>query len=116
MTNRELDGVVAEKIFGWRAGNDPKQPWVKGWFTPDGAWYMGTPSFCDDISAAWLVVEKLREYGFLLESVGDGIHWAVNLMNPPNTNNIRAEIDVIAETAPKAICLAALKACGVEVD
>lgn len=110
---RELDVLVAEKVIGWR--------WEGLWIISpnEQRWEISTrealdfavPRFSADIAAAWEVVEKLEKdiqitkqrrpcteisdqeetwyYAFIVN--GDGFK---------------------AETAPHAICLAALKALG----
>ena len=110
MTNRELDALIAEKVFGWThcAPNSPYDGEVTGVFfgtgRPHGGGTIPLPHYSTDISAAWEVVEKvglLNEY--LLGCWDDGI-WVVSDVD----GNWYAD----AVTAPLAICLAALKAKG----
>lgn len=108
----ELDALVAEKVFGWRRA-------TYGWIDPDRGPYIEPAPFSTSIASAWLVVEKMRERGFgliLNETPGqyraafwrydgkDG--WSIDawVRSPSPT------VTVWAETAPLAICLAALKA------
>ena len=113
---RELDALVAEKVFGWTGGH-----------------YESLP-FSTDIAAAWEVVERLRSRGI---SSGHGFNWdlcikvghsddsgwfvelfdlsSMGYCGPADTTIRWDGVDVRnAETASHAICLAALKAVGVE--
>jgi hypothetical protein len=73
------------------------------------------PYYSTDIAAAWIVLEEVRKRGF-----------AVTISTWDTSREWRAEFDgittdrlahgcVFAKTAPEAICVAALKALGVEV-
>jgi hypothetical protein len=117
-TGRELDALVAEKVMGWWQGNgwwrnsDGAGIKIVEWRYPDQleADLRWEPSakICD----AWEVVEKLRadkEADFDLYAPA----WAgtANMMG----GNWKAMIDGyagVADTAPLAICLAALGAVG----
>lgn len=65
---RELDALVAEKVFGWTDVCAATRTLYGGttWFVPHGRpdaafmKYAEVPSYSTDIAAAWLVVEKLR--------------------------------------------------------
>ncbi len=107
MDLRKIDSLIAEKVMGWKLEEgDTFDYWV---FEKDGR----KGSIIDriwkptkDIADAWEVVEKIRPLGLfkLTESI-EGSWWA----------EIQ-EYRVYNESAPLAICLAALKAVGVEVD
>lgn len=115
---RELDALIAEKVMGWppkpaHAGwqgdvvpslADPK--WVQA--GPDRGWEMVfLPNYSTDIAAAWKVVEKMRETPkpfFSLAWYISGRWGAAFLGHDDGTD---AEM---ADTAPHAICLAALRA------
>mgnify|MGYP001144293395 CR=1 FL=1 len=92
---RELDALVAEKIFGVN--------------NPDARWSPST-----DIAAAWEVVEKMSKTHFseiAMTELEDGT-WGwmarfILVLNEPYTvNGYRAT----AKTSPEAICKAALLA------
>lgn len=109
---RELDALVAEKVMG-RCGHtlrrvqDHHQCQKCGEEFWGLAWHKGYcafPSFSTDIAAAWNVVERLKDRYFLLQYYGDG--WDCQIGGTSRTGN----------TVPLAICLAALKAVGVEVE
>lgn len=111
MELRKLDALVAEKVMGWRmvtytAGGEQ----VTELAPPDGDLHRAGrwPNYSTEIEDAWLVVEKLRpriwrrmaiditahqcQMGFTLDHE-DGPHGSA-----------------IADTAPLAICRAALAA------
>jgi len=120
---RELDALVAEKVMGWTVCRDASCGGCEatvllmedGWRVraplDQGGWPLGwwTPS--TDIAAAWEVVEKLRVLGFNVSvSCAHGMRtWDVRGWKADNTGRFIAH----AETAPLAICLAALDALGV---
>lgn len=91
---RELDALIAEKVMGLAtAEEDSDENWVP----------VGVPGYSTDIAAAWEVVGKLwedQESVFeLTRPVGSGF----------NCRFRQGAIKEWGETAPHAICLAALK-------
>lgn len=104
----EINALIAEKVLGFevRDGNivrDQKR--------------SGIPSYSTKIEWAWKVVEKLRETKIF--SLYDA--WDEN-DNPIFGANFQyndmyhvINYEAYAETAPLAICKAALKTAGVEV-
>lgn len=128
MSERKIDALVAEKVFGCRTDWDcgfcvdgidheihgDKRPWCncekeKHYSNSEG---LDTLFYSSDISAAWAVVEKMREsefsiFGISIDgtdeySCGFGKTWP-------------CQSEGFSKSAPMAICLAALKAVGVEV-
>jgi hypothetical protein len=118
---REIDRLVAEKVMGWKADfrddvyeNSPRRWLVSGW----------RPS--TDIAAAWEVVEKLspgRPFVLQIRNTMMGgfqvrASWTdteiVNTYDADFGGRMRVD-QATAATAPLAICLAALRAAGVEV-
>jgi len=107
---RELDALVAEKVMGWI-----KRPKGAGtahlWISSDKQAFHESelPAYSTDIAAAWQVVEKLTRRDdklfFTLETPISGSAWECWFSGE------WAE----GETASHAICLAALKAVGVEL-
>lgn len=106
-----MDALIAERVFGWS--------WEGEYLTPPrshrcGVWRDGDtlvftdvlPHYSTDIAAAWLVVEKLRADGcdFDMRIVAT---WTANFGLDMGLLSFSAD----AETAPLAICLAALLAC-----
>jgi hypothetical protein len=100
MDSREIDQLVAEKVMGWikpPATSVLKPMWVA---PPKGTVYPELPKFSTNIQDAWAVVEKLKEEKlFRLTQSLEGKWWA-------DFNDERE----YHESAPMAICLAALKA------
>lgn len=101
---RALDALVAEKVMGepvtWLptalSHRDPHQSGevfgAKGWHR--------VPSYSTDIADAWLVVEKMRERGFVISATPNQQSWCATF----------GADSVWGETAPLAICRAALAA------
>lgn len=122
MTDRELDALVAEKVMGWECTikmnelGEEYTEWSngKGGHLSDWGELRMTdvaPKYSTDIAAAWEVVEKLDllvPTRFLVRDV-DG--WVVANYD----EDLRREDGIVADTAPRAICLAALKVVGVDV-
>jgi hypothetical protein len=109
---RELDALIAERIFGLKDGgthwvnSEGKPTFLKVW---DSEW-LSEPFYpSEDIDFAWYVVEKMQVHGFNtrveVQSQTVCSMWVKNL-------NIRGPEPVTAraETAPLAICRAALLA------
>lgn len=125
---RELDALIAEKVMGLvltcpvdprfdhsvgtnRDGTSAKRNFCR-W--PDGKeWWI--PFYSTSIADAWQVVEKMKEHGMhlLILSANDSgmVHCNFFKGTAGEQNGI-----AMADTAPLAICKAALVACGVEVD
>lgn len=110
IAGRDLDILIAEKVFGHTL---PKHDDGTAW-DPDVA---GVSEYSTDIACAWEVVDKLqsrpdspRTGDFKLSTPGDiwiaeWSEWS-DWFEGKGTIFYQAE----AETAPHAICLAALKA------
>jgi hypothetical protein len=56
---QKMDEVIAEKVMGWqrRAGDPP-------WFNSHGEVRNHVPPYSSDVGAAWMVVERMKVYGF----------------------------------------------------
>ena len=136
--------LIAEKVMGWKvietdACNGKDNFWLSGdgqnVFKDDCELELELPSYSTDISAAWEVVEKMiSDWGYystirpfpIYTSVGFRLEkgtensddkWLCNLpsVSAPNCEEMKEDfIEVLADTAPMAICLAALKAKGVD--
>lgn len=119
---RELDRLVADKVMGGPTVYED----IKG--------YSFIPCYSESIADAWLVVEKLRTdldnvarghmapaamgWGFRLETCTETLSSAkweakfpMNCSCPP-FEEMNEDATAIGDTAPHAICLAALKAVG----
>lgn len=116
---RDMDALVAHKIMGYYVDRwSPDFSEIDYWYrTEPQPWYSGShneqtkivPHYSTDIAAAWQVVERLWSkhlYYFYL-SYYESINWVRIVGTAP------AEVwHGNAETAPLAICRAALKAVG----
>lgn len=142
---RELDALVAEKVMGWRAHSPGYPSLVDingvptGWLASGQGSQGDDPDFrpSTDIAAAWEVVEKISQLfkdkmikwsdSLLMEELCNGIriqkvddYWKAGLTSGEDSlhgeeHPFMANRSAVGETAPHAICLAALKAVGVEV-
>ena len=145
MTDRELDALVAEKVMGKTVEFIPSEPveikddptaffgvttnFGGAVFTSDREWLVddwldieavrAVANYSTDIAAAWAVVEKIAEGGFWLKLTTpftpEQPYWAG--FTPHNITGWNGRPDHQAgDLSPsRAICLAALKAVGVEV-
>lgn len=136
---RELDALVAEKVMGWEVWGFDGDP---GPCRESSEGYIWSWRPSTDIKAAWEVVERLgltvtpvevwfaSEYDRAGGNPQPGYRWvawkamecAQVIENNPDPDNWTGMLDEsfpppdqVACTAPLAICLAALKAVGVEV-
>ncbi len=118
--NRELDKEIAEKIFGHEVvltKTKRHEYYTIGkpdWYDEYGEMKLVNPlpNYSSDISNAWEVVEKFRDQGLQFElRVSPGTLWIVWVarlsMIPFQEDELLAEAK--GESAPLAICLAALK-------
>ena len=109
---REMDVLVAE-LADWKKVPSADDPAGWCWLVPHGSTRASTtdsiPPFSSDISAAWQVVEKHPHYfslhrsnetGFAPAPWGDTL-WRCRFYAP-------GKFEAKAETAPLAICRAAL--------
>lgn len=123
LSDRELDAAVAERVMGWtcrrerwldHAGRDAGIT-TEFYASPtEGTITAAQFQPSKLIQDAWLVVERMRELGF-----GFRAYWFPNGGNvkccfatgfDPYDSPEDAAHDVIADSAPRAICLAALAA------
>lgn len=120
MNDKPIDELVAEKVMGWIKPPETsilKSMWVE---TPIGAVHPQLPKFSTNIEAAWLVVGALQEknnWNFELKRRKDGKCFATFIQLHSIHDNTQKEPNEWwdkANTAPMAICIAALKAVGEE--
>jgi hypothetical protein len=130
---RELDGLIAEKLMGWFRVEDHR---INGISFGPALWHsdlgdpmnpspggFGVPFYSTDISAAWEVVEKLRQENFFLRITpteegyrvtarsDEGLPLAIDKKTGDyDWNSKYSEAYADAPTAPLAICRAALRA------
>lgn len=130
---RELDALVAEKVMGLVVDLDNSKYFdgtqvatrkedfgaigeavqtISGVYHPRLSWPL--PHYSTDIAAAWEVVERLSAENWifdLLEGAHEGASpWRAHFMREGERSN------GYGDSAPHAICLAALKAVGVKID
>lgn len=125
---RELDAIVAKKVMGLNVvGRPASRETDRVFLAPFGAdnWWVedetGQPTFIPaystDIKAAWTVVETLvkNKWDFSIRSLDDG-WFEVSFIYHSENNETLEHIEWQDFGAPHAICLAALKAVGVDVS
>lgn len=108
---QELDALIAEKIMGWRYSDkpiggatfwqDPEKDFMSGYLTPK--------KYSFYITDAWEVVEKLARQGLTMN-----LQWKGSDREYPLTAEVTFSKGwtmgwAVADTAPHAICLAALQ-------
>lgn len=131
MTPREIDALVAERIMGWVRLE------FKGgavfFMPPDVAEQMyirqqsqecvssgdedNSPLYSSDITAAWRIVDQMRKNGYWLKLQSpfeaDNTKWNAGFTEHSFTGwNGRPDNQRQADSAPMAICLAALRYAG----
>lgn len=112
----ELDALIAEKVMGpdFACDNCGELLGCGCLITEIGS---GLPPYSTDISAAWEVVDKMIEnpepqrHGIVRIEVNIEQYRYQAWFGPHHKNTI-----CLADTAPHAICLAALKAKGVSFE
>ena len=114
MTEREIDVAIACELFGWSPAQVIQDAsGAYRWLYDEAGGLRGSeslPRFSEDISAAFLVVERLRVLGWTVSPQGipgdSDESWQCVLgkieLSPEYT------IEAYAPTAPLAICRAAL--------
>jgi hypothetical protein len=105
---REMDALIAKNIFEWTIVKTKRNNWFELqsglWKPDDGA--TDFPHYSTDIAAAWQVIEKMRgeESGMRVYRIESMSYWQFGFRGAPWAE---------ADTAPLAICRAALKTVGV---
>jgi hypothetical protein len=75
------------------------------------------PHYSTDIAAAWQVLERMYDLGCHVARIGIVHDWREKYECVIGAiGNMHTEWNVDAETAPMAICVAALKAKGITID
>jgi Phage ABA sandwich domain len=115
VTDRELAALIAEKVMGWYFGDG-----LGAWFDPEHIFrhWSATWNPSTDILAACEVQSEMhrRGYRMRLEAPGDGQDeniWRSSFVPIEGGYAVEA---VGGGSPAQAICLAALKAVGVEVS
>ena len=128
MTNRELDVLIAEKVFGakvtfldqtygWRIDYEASESKCNNSISSDlGVEGYQLKKYSTDIEAAWEVIEKFNKDGGAItySSMKNGTrgHFVTLSFIPEGTFSSRMDYVTVdeAESAAQSICLAALKA------
>jgi hypothetical protein len=110
MNLREIDRLVAEKVMGWEVPYEYDDIGIMAYTIKTGAFAFSPTT---NIADAWQVVEKFDKTDFRVVRNYRG-NYSAGLMYWNKDTMVKVEAK--AETAPLAICLAALKSVGVEVD
>ncbi len=118
MIDRELDALVAEKVMGFRVERyEDGSP--TGVILGSSGMSMVVPDYSTDIRDAWPVFDRLGPAWQISQSDPGGYdksrRWWCWL--PEEYGGVRSsrECETMEATAPRAICIAALKAAGVEI-
>lgn len=117
LSGLQLREAVGREVFALPDCHIPMRPNGAQWMGPvfdNGMSLQAVPAYESDIAAAWLVVERMREKGYeMMLSNGNGPthEWDCELM--PLVNSPFMSLPCVlgqADTAPLAICRAALSA------
>lgn len=118
MDNRQIDALVAEKVMGLISG--PIVEIIGGKAVNGRGDSVILPYYSEEIKAAWQVVTKLESrYCVTIStpSVGNKYHCSIGLKTDEFIEkNFPPSFSAWGESAPLTICLAALKAAGVEIE
>lgn len=111
-----LDMLVAEKLFGMKFCTKDRFGHLA--MECDGPYHNyedadGLEHYSTDISKAWQVVEKLRPGKFVWIKDCGGFGWRVEILSTSPTD-VQIDFAETADSAPLAICRAALRVLGVD--
>lgn len=109
---RELDALVAEKVMGYTLDYEfaeqmgaPAVPALRDQYDEWGV----LPAYSTDIAAAWNIVEAFARRGFRFHVHANPGHYSARVITEANPHDWHH-----APNASMAICLAALRAVGVD--
>lgn len=113
---RTIDESVATKVMGWQGLPQYNHPL---WKCPDtGGYANNPPRFSRNFGAAITILEKLSSFGNITWDIGyttkNTYYCEISAWNEEKTDTLC--FFEKASSAPLAISLAALRACGVEVE
>lgn len=112
MDLRKLDALVSVKVMGRGPARFIKHGGSKDWFVYNDTGITVIPMYSKFMGAAWDVGEKVDMFEGSVLQKENGL-WQVGYYVGGNDNYFELEIE--AQTAPLAICLAALKAKSIDV-
>lgn len=102
--SRELDALIAEKVFGAPAPRDANAFTEAGYWTAEDKQFVHCRHYSTDIAAAWEVVEKLKGQSCVLKYREDTQGWECSfIVGGKRYTSMRSIIT-------HAICVAALRA------
>ena len=114
MTDRELNALVAERVMGLRV--DPDDCGCTDCILGETLNSLTLPDYCNDIAAAWSVVDKMESLYYECE-VYQGSAFCERQAKFWKSDNQGDSLSyATSESLPRAICLAALKAVGVDIS
>jgi hypothetical protein len=124
LTPRERDALVAERVMGLEVVRNPKGGWSIGpadCYDSAGEMILFNPllAYSEDISATWQVVEKLVSDGWRVDTVSSevgGTDVVLSCIPGARGHYCSDSLEGRVTTAPEAICLAALRAAGVDIE
>lgn len=121
---RELDALIVDKVMGWAWNTHNPRNHIM--WNPDTGGVgivvfhdggegdgviqvLDVPYYSSDIAAAWEVIGKMIEQGTFINLGHGGLVWRVNISTRYMYERLEFE-GITAESAPLAICRAALVA------
>lgn len=113
MDLRKLDVLIGQHIFGFTIVDDKMLGRVDKFISKNGA-IIALPQYSKHIASAWDVVEKIKARNseiFCLNFYYEKWHCGFERLHHDYIEN-----EVSNESAPLAICLAALKAKNIDVS
>ena len=121
---RELDILVAEKVMGFKI----KRKTIDcEYLVEHSQGSARLPDYSTDIAAAWEVMEKLKLVGleigydryrnkWFCTNLAEDFRYAFDLSESDFKDLMNDDlIAILSDTAPHAICLAAIKIVGVKI-
>lgn len=118
MTDQKINIAIAEKVMSWRVHRSKAKELLCDGMTPNGDIFVNAklPDFATNIADAWIIAENMEL------TVTPGHHgWRAAYCNWSQVGETTAvgmtnhQRWTVAETAPRAICLAALRLRGIKV-
>jgi hypothetical protein len=127
MSNREIDVSVAEKVMGWTVNRADGRHWhtIAAHVGAENPGLLVGLDCCEErysgafmpsrrIEDAWKVVEKMSRKGYTVDVRACFDGYAVNMVpHDLSGDGMTRIVQVGDDTAPMAICIAALKAHGI---
>ena len=112
-SGRKLDALIAEKVMGWSLDQLAAECGIyRGWPSKGDAIHrpaLPILYYSTSISAAWEVVEKMMSGGFRFVFSCEGEKSHAHFFNDDQEVPGATQFYAVGETAPLAVCLAALK-------